>query len=77
MIAYYDTDSILVRFDVTNPEANQRVQELFDKYQEMCTYSDKGSDMWRIYRAMIKENVIQEIGNTIDQTKEMATLNEI
>lgn len=33
--------------------------------------------MWRIYRAMIKENVIQEIGNTIDQTKEMATLNEI
>lgn len=78
VIAYYDTDSILTRFDLTNRRMNDRVQVLFDAYLSYQTSAKSNDNMiGRCIAQHIKERVTQVIGDLIDSTKEMKILKEI
>lgn len=68
MIAYYDTDSVLVRFDLLNAELDREVQQIFDEYLQIENEEEK--------RARGKE-LIQQIGEMINATQTMRTLHEV
>lgn len=69
VIAYYDTDSILTRFDLTNREVDALVQERFDEYLALDAAAQRDEAR--------REELIQFIGDTLNATPEMRKLHEL